>query len=165
MKDCLPKVLNRIPLEVVSDFVNRAIFSIYYALLHHLSDEGRPTGVSIHVSFGRGEMSELNQLSGGQKSVVALSFMFALQKCDPSPIYIFDEIDAHLDEDARRYIARWLSGSKNEEKSPQFITTTFRRELVDASDKTIGLQMVNNASRVKNMTKEDALKFVVTQNE
>ena len=107
----------------------------------------------------------MNQLSGGQKSVVALSFMFALQKCDPSPIYIFDEIDAHLDEDARRYIARWLSGSKNEEKSPQFITTTFRRELVDASDKTIGLVMLNNASRVKDMTKEDALKFIVTQNE
>lgn len=35
----------------------------------------------------------MNQLSGGQKSLVALGLIFAIQKCDPAPFYLFDEID------------------------------------------------------------------------
>ena len=43
-------------------------------------------GVSIKVSFtGKGEVYYLNQLSGGQKSVVALAFIFAIQRLDPAP--------------------------------------------------------------------------------
>ena len=53
------------------------------------------TAVGIRVSFtGRNaEMREMNQLSGGQKSLVALALIFAIQKCDPAPFYLFDEID------------------------------------------------------------------------
>ena len=73
----------------------------------------RPSSISIHVAFhGDEEMSELAQLSGGQKSVVALAYMFALQKCDPSPVYIFDEIDANLDAASRQKIAQYLLDSK-----------------------------------------------------
>ena len=39
----------------------------------------------------------MNQLSGGQKSLVALTLIFAIQKCDPAPFYLFDEIDQALD--------------------------------------------------------------------
>jgi hypothetical protein len=35
----------------------------------------------------------MKSLSGGQKSVVALAFIFAIQKCDPAPFYIFDEVN------------------------------------------------------------------------
>jgi structural maintenance of chromosome 3 (chondroitin sulfate proteoglycan 6) len=35
----------------------------------------------------------LQQLSGGQKSLVALALIFAIQQCDPAPFYLFDEID------------------------------------------------------------------------
>lgn len=54
------------------------------------------TGVGIRVSFSgnvSAEMKEMNQLSGGQKSLVALALIFAIQKCDPAPFYLFDEID------------------------------------------------------------------------
>jgi len=40
----------------------------------------------------------MSQLSGGQKTVVAISLLFAIQRCDPAPFYIFDEIDAALDQ-------------------------------------------------------------------
>lgn len=57
-------------------------------------DSDQFAGVMIRVSFnGRGEMREMNQLSGGQKSLVALGLIFAIQKCDPAPFYLFDEID------------------------------------------------------------------------
>lgn len=53
-------------------------------------------GIGIRVSFISGadaEMREMNQLSGGQKSLVALALIFSIQKCDPAPFYLFDEID------------------------------------------------------------------------
>merc|ERR1712218_275705 len=57
------------------------------------------TGVSCAVSFTgkNNEMREMNQLSGGQKSLVAMALIFAIQKCDPAPFYLFDEIDQALD--------------------------------------------------------------------
>lgn len=60
------------------------------------TDSDQFTGVQIRVSFvgkNHGEMREMNQLSGGQKSLVALALIFAIQKCDPAPFYLFDEID------------------------------------------------------------------------
>ena len=49
-------------------------------------------------------MKEMAQLSGGQKSLVALALIFAIQKCDPAPFYLFDEIDAALDAQHRYLI-------------------------------------------------------------
>lgn len=39
----------------------------------------------------------MRALSGGQKTLVALALIFAIQRCDPAPFYLFDEIDAALD--------------------------------------------------------------------
>ena len=50
-------------------------------------------------------MKELQQLSGGQKSLVALGLIFAIQKCDPAPFYLFDEIDQALDSQHRHAVA------------------------------------------------------------
>lgn len=47
----------------------------------------------------------MNQLSGGQKSLVALALIFAIQKCDPAPFYLFDEIDQALDPQFRKAVA------------------------------------------------------------
>lgn len=65
------------------------------------------TGVSIRVSFtgSSAEMKDMQQLSGGQKSLVALAFIFAIQKCDPAPFYLFDEIDQALDPQHRKAVA------------------------------------------------------------
>ena len=47
----------------------------------------------------------MQQLSGGQKSLVALTLIFAIQKCDPAPFYLFDEIDQALDTQHRKAVA------------------------------------------------------------
>ena len=51
------------------------------------------------------ETLEMNQLSGGQKTLVALTLIFAIQKCDPAPFYLFDEIDQALDPQYRKSVA------------------------------------------------------------
>ena len=61
------------------------------------------------VSFtGQGETQSMKQLSGGQKTVVALTLIFAIQRCDPAPFYLFDEIDAALDPQYRTAVGSIL---------------------------------------------------------
>merc|ERR1711893_543734 len=83
------------------------------------------TGVGIKVSFtgNKAEMRDMQQLSGGQKSLVALTLIFAIQKCDPAPFYLFDEIDAALDPVYRHAVSKMIGQLST---NAQFISTTFR---------------------------------------
>lgn len=117
------------------------------------------SGVMIKVSFvGQGgEMREMNQLSGGQKSLVALGLIFAIQKCDPAPFYLFDEIDQALDPQHRKAVADMIHEMSSE---AQFITTTFRPELLQHAHKFYGVKFRNKVSHVECVTREDAHDFV-----
>jgi len=117
------------------------------------------TGISIKVSFtGKSaETREMNQLSGGQKSLVALALIFAIQKCDPAPFYLFDEIDQALDPQFRKAVAEMLR--KLAEKA-QFITTTFRPELLESADKFYGVKFRNKVSHIDAITAEQAKDFI-----
>ncbi|XLT64939.1 hypothetical protein HN873_021378, partial [Arachis hypogaea] len=80
----------------------------------------------------------LKQLSGGQKTVVALTLIFAIQRCDPAPFYIFDEIDAALDPQYRTAVGNMIRRLADF-STTQFITTTFCPELVKVADKIYGV--------------------------
>lgn len=54
-------------------------------------------GLELKVKFNGVEKQNLGELSGGQRSLLALSFVLALMKFKPAPLYILDEIDAALD--------------------------------------------------------------------
>ena len=111
------------------------------------------SGVRIRVGFGLGgATAELSQLSGGQKSLVALSLIFAIQRCDPAPFYLFDEIDAALDAEYRTSVAQMLH---RQSESCQFITATFKTELLDVADRVYGIFFNNKVSRIQNITKEE----------
>lgn len=113
----------------------------------------------FQVSFtGTGESYMLNQLSGGQKSIVALTLIFAIQRLDPAPFYLFDEIDANLDATHRQAVANLIH--KQAESQTQFITTTFRPEFVNTADKLFGVTHKNKISAVNEIDREEALTFI-----
>jgi structural maintenance of chromosome 3 (chondroitin sulfate proteoglycan 6) len=114
---------------------------------------------SYQVSFNSqaDEGMIMQQLSGGQKSLVALALIFAIQKCDPAPFYLFDEIDANLDMQYRTAVAEMIHSLS---KQAQFITTTFRPELLAEADKFYGVTFQNKVSRIHAINKEYALGFV-----
>ncbi|CAJ2633686.1 structural maintenance of chromosomes protein 3-like isoform X2 [Trifolium pratense] len=120
----------------------------------------RYIGVRVKVSFTKqGETQSMKQLSGGQKTVVALALIFAIQKCDPAPFYLFDEIDAALDSQYRTAVGdliRWMADKEN----TQFITTTFRPELVNVADKIYGVTHKNRVSCVNVISENEALEFI-----
>lgn len=63
----------------------------------------------FQVSFTDNEETQsMKQLSGGQRALVALVLIFAIQRCDPAPFYLFDEIDAALDPQYRNAVASIL---------------------------------------------------------
>ncbi|KAJ2770573.1 Structural maintenance of chromosomes protein 3, partial [Coemansia nantahalensis] len=117
-------------------------------------------GVSIRVSFNSktDEGLRMQQLSGGQKSLVALTLIFAIQRCDPAPFYLFDEIDANLDAVYRTAVAAMIHDLS---RASQFVTTTFRPEMLAHADKFYGVTFENKVSRITTVTREAATSFIV----
>ena len=102
----------------------------------------------------------MKQLSGGQKTVVALALIFAIQRCDPAPFYLFDEIDAALDRPYRLAVSSMLRDLTHGEKPCQFICTTFHSEMLQVADNFYGVQFENKTSVLKPIEQEEAIDFV-----
>ncbi|KAI8799563.1 RecF/RecN/SMC protein [Cladochytrium replicatum] len=117
------------------------------------------TGVAISVSFNSktDEGLRMPQLSGGQKSLVALALIFAIQQCDPAPFYLFDEIDAALDAQYRTAVANMIHELS---ENAQFITTTFRPELLVHANKFYGVTFSNKVSKIQVISADECLKFI-----
>lgn len=81
-------------------------------------------------------VQRLASMSGGEKSLTALSFIFALQKYRPSPFYAFDEVDMFLDGANVERLSKMI---QKQAKQAQFIVVSLRRPMIEASDRTIGV--------------------------
>ena len=105
-------------------------------------------GIGIKVRFSEvGENYLMSQLSGGQKALVAMSLIFAIQRCDPAPFYLFDELDQALDSTHRASIANLIQRQANSTENPtQFIYSTFRPELVTVANRCYGISHQNKVS-------------------
>eukprot|EP00559_Dactyliosolen_fragilissimus_P001253 CAMPEP_0184864430 /NCGR_PEP_ID=MMETSP0580-20130426/14928_1 /TAXON_ID=1118495 /ORGANISM="Dactyliosolen fragilissimus" /LENGTH=1284 /DNA_ID=CAMNT_0027363219 /DNA_START=16 /DNA_END=3870 /DNA_ORIENTATION=- len=119
-------------------------------------------GIGVKVRFSAvGENYLMSQLSGGQKALVALGLIFAIQRCDPAPFYLFDELDQALDSTYRAAVAGLIQRQASSDDNPtQFICSTFRPELVAAADRWYGISHQNKVSSVHLMTKKDSLHFI-----
>lgn len=84
----------------------------------------------------------LQSMSGGEKSLTALSFIFALQRYRPSPFYAFDEVDMFLDGANVERLAKTI---REQAKEAQFIVVSLRRPTLEAADRTIGVTQARGA--------------------
>ena len=87
-------------------------------------------------------VQRLASMSGGEKSLTALSFIFALQRYRPSPFYAFDEVDMFLDGANVERLARMI---KQQAKLAQFIVVSLRRPMIASSERTIGVTQARGA--------------------
>jgi len=120
-------------------------------------------GVKIEVSFTGQAKSFLtmSQLSGGQKTVVALAMIFAIQRLEPAPFYLFDEVDAALDTQYRTAVARLIQ--KDAANGAQMIITTFRPEIIDNADSCYRVTMRNRVSMIDSVERAQAKEVVDQQ--
>ncbi len=92
------------------------------------------------------KMQRLEAMSGGEKSLTALSFLFALQQCNPAPFYAFDEVDSALD---GVNVDRLAHKIRRNAETTQFLVVSHRRPMLEQSDRAIGVSVNNKGfSRV-----------------
>lgn len=84
----------------------------------------------------------LASMSGGEKSLTALSFIFALQRYRPSPFYALDEVDSFLDGANVERLARVI---RQQAQAAQFIVVSHRRPMIEAAERTIGVTQARGA--------------------
>ncbi len=101
-------------------------------------DEQPEAGVEIEVTPPGKSTKRLSLLSGGEKSLVALAFMFAVFLARPCPFYILDEVEAALDD---INIDRFLQLVKRYADRAQFIVVTHQKRTMDAADTLYGVSM------------------------
>ncbi|MBD1836248.1 chromosome segregation protein SMC [Cyanobacteria bacterium FACHB-472] len=87
-------------------------------------------------------VQRLASMSGGEKSLTALSFIFALQRYRPSPFYAFDEVDMFLDGANVERLAKMI---KQQAMQAQFIVVSLRRPMIESSERTIGVTQARGA--------------------
>jgi structural maintenance of chromosome 3 (chondroitin sulfate proteoglycan 6) len=121
----------------------------------------RYVGIDMSVKFGskesRKEGQAIRQLSGGQRTMIALSLIFAIQRCDPAPFYLFDEIDPALDD---RYRATIASMVRKQSAETQFIIVTHRPEFVSVAQQNYVVSFSNRVSHVDLVDTDTALEVV-----
>jgi len=102
-------------------------------------------GLNILVKVSRGRYFDITSLSGGEKTLVALSLIFSIQEYKPYCFYIFDEIDAALDKKNSELLAALI---KKYMKTGQYIIITHNDTLISEATNLYGVSMQENISKV-----------------
>ena len=103
-------------------------------------------GLQINAKPRNGKMTRLAALSGGEKSLTALSFIFAIQEYQPSPFYVLDEVDMFLDSVNAETVAARV---KESSATAQFIQVSLRQVALRHADHLIGVtRPPNGISRI-----------------
>ena len=107
-------------------------------LLSDIDEEGDDFGIDIRADIGNNKSVSLPLLSGGEKALVSVAYLFSIFAVNSSPFYIFDEIDAALD-DAN--LQRFLTLTKIFSTGRQIIMITHQKKSMEAADIIYGFTM------------------------
>ena len=102
-------------------------------------------GLEVKVAFGEVWKESLSELSGGQRSLLALSLILALLLFKPAPIYILDEVDAALDLSHTQNIGRMI---KAHFPHSQFIVVSLKEGMFNNADVLFRTKFVDGVSCV-----------------
>lgn len=98
-------------------------------------------GLTIHAQPRGKKMLRIEGLSGGEKSLTSLAFVFAIQRYMPAPFYALDEVDQNLDGINAEKLANMVY---REAKRAQFIVVSLRKPMIECSERTIGVTQRQN---------------------
>jgi chromosome segregation protein len=106
-----------------------------------LDPEEEMLGVEIEITPAGKSAKRLTLLSGGEKSMTALAFLFAVFLARPCPFYVLDEVEAALDD---LNLDRFLTLLRRYADRAQFIVITHQKRTMDAADWLYGVSMADN---------------------
>jgi chromosome segregation protein len=104
------------------------------------------SGIEVEARPSRGRVRRLSLLSGGERSLAALAFLFAIFRARPSPFYLMDEVEAALDD---INLHRFLEVVKEFARESQILIVTHQKRTMEIADIMYGVSMNRDgASRV-----------------
>jgi chromosome segregation ATPase len=101
-------------------------------------EDGEEPGIEIELQPGGKRVTRLSLLSGGEKALGAISFLFALFLARPCPFYLLDEVEAALDD---TNIGRFVDLLRRFSDRAQFIVVTHQKRTMEAADILYGVTM------------------------
>ncbi|WP_115862411.1 chromosome segregation protein SMC [Halorussus litoreus] len=106
----------------------------------HLEDEQDPFegGLTMKAQPGDKPIQRLDAMSGGEKSLTALAFIFAIQRYNPAPFYALDEVDAFLDAANAERVGEMVDELAGD---AQFVVVSHRSAMMERSERAIGVTM------------------------
>ena len=126
-----------------------------------LENEEKPFegGLDIEAQPRDKKKQRLMGMSGGEKALTALSFVFAIQKYMPAPFYAFDEVDASLD---GINVEKLASIIQSQADKTQFIVVSHRKPMIESAHRTIGVtQKEKGISKVTGVKLRDLEELMV----
>ena len=105
-------------------------------------------GLSIKVRLSGNRFLDIKSLSGGEKTLTALSFIFAIQEHQPASFYILDEIDAALDKHNSETLSKLI---RNYAERAQYIVISHNDSLISEADTLFGVSMNEGVSKVTSL--------------
>src|SRR2546427_299511 len=105
-----------------------------------LTEPGEPlaSGIEVEARPGRKRVRRLSLLSGGERSLAALAFLFAIFRARPSPFYLMDEVEAALDD---VNLHRFLEVVKGFAAMSQILVVTHQKRTMEMADVLYGVSM------------------------
>jgi len=103
------------------------------------------SGLIIEANPGGKKLLNIDAMSGGEKTITALAFLFAIQRIKPAPFYILDEVDAALDKPNTKKIIELI---KKYSSDSQFIVISHNETTIQAADAVYGVSMEEGESRI-----------------
>jgi len=101
-------------------------------------DDMLATGIEIEARPPGKKVKRLSLLSGGERSLTAIAYLFAIFKARPSPFYVLDEVEAALDD---TNLQRLLLVFEELRESSQLIIVTHQRRTMESADALYGITM------------------------
>ncbi len=103
------------------------------------------SGINYFIQFQNKPKRESTSISGGEKTLAAVVFVLALQKLKPSPFYLFDEIDAHLDGPNSESLSKIV---EERSQGSQFLMVSLKDTVVEKAKLIYGVYPKNGVSQV-----------------
>jgi len=132
--------------------INKKFNELYYSFFGGegklgLSNEENPLegGLLIQAKYKEDTLKTIDAMSGGEKALTALAFLFAIQSFEPAPFYLLDEVDAALDKENSMKVGKLIKGIS---EGSQFISITHNDSIIKEADQIIGVALNKQKSSV-----------------
>jgi len=148
----LVKVIKQVDLEIQQMFASayadvRDNFAKLFAMLFPggngrlvltMPDDLLNTGIEVEAKPGGKNVKKLSLLSGGERALTALAFLFAVFRSRPSPFYVMDEVEAALDD---VNLHRFLGLIHEFRQEAQLLIVSHQKRTMEAGDSLLGVTM------------------------